>query len=344
VVFTLIQFGAGAMLQKVVKSELVFNETVAFLKIRSVGVFFAFLNMSFRSFFVGITKTRVITYTTFVMAGVNIVLDYVLIFGHFGAPVMGIEGAALASVIAEAVALVFFFIYTGSTIKFNEYRLFSFVKISVRQMLSILRISVPVMMQSFISLSVWFVFFLFIEKLGETSLAVSNIIRSILVLLMIPIWGFATATNTLVSYLIGLKRENEVMLLIGKILILTFSGVLTIVSFGLFFPHLVLEIYTNDPNLVSLGIPALYVVSVGALLLSVGFILFNGVSGTGKTNVSLIIEIIVVSIYLTYTYLMVNKFNASFVEVWTSEWLYGSLLAIFSFVYLKSNKWKSNSL
>ena len=344
VVFTLIKYGSTEILKYAVQSEAIFKETVAYLNIRSYGIFFAFLNMIFRSFYVGLAKTKVITYTTFVMATVNIILDYILIFGNFGAPVMGIEGAALASVIAEAVALVFFFIYTGVTIKFSDYALFKFVGISFKQMVSILRIALPMMMQSFISLSVWFVFFLFIEKLGEMSLAVSNIIRSVFVLLMMPIWGFATATNTLASYLIGLKRENEVMLLIGKIVVLTFVGVLGIVSIGLFFPKLVMEIYTNDPRLVEMGIPILYVVSGGALLLSIGFILFNGVSGTGKTNVSLIIEIIVLSIYLTYTYLMVNQFGGTIVDVWTAEWIYGSLLALFSLAYLKTNRWKSGKV
>jgi Na+-driven multidrug efflux pump len=286
----------------------------------------------------------VITYTTFVMATVNIVLDYILIFGHFGAPEMGIEGAALASLISEVSALLFFVVYTISNVKFSDYDLFKFVNITFRQMIAILKISVPMMMQSFISLSVWFVFFLFIEKLGETSLAVSNIIRSVFVLLMMPIWGFATATNTLVSYLIGLKRENEVMQLIGKIVVLTFVGVLAIVSIGIFFPRLVMEVYTNDPILVEMGIPVLYVVSFGALLLSIGFILFNGVSGTGKTNISLTIEILVLSVYLVYTYLMVNEFGGTVAHVWTAEWIYGSLLTLFSFAYLKTNWWRSSKL
>ena len=341
VVYSLIQYGSTSILKSAVQSEAILNETIAYLDIRSFGVFFAFLNMTFRSFYVGLAKTKVITYTTFVMATVNIVLDYALIFGHWGATEMGIRGAALASVIAEAVALLFFFAYTMSTIKFADYGLFRFAGISYGKMMAILRIAVPMMMQSFISLSVWFVFFLFIEKLGEMSLAVSNIIRSVFVLLMMPIWGFATATNTLVSYLIGMKKENEVMPLIGKIVVLTFLGVLAIVSFGLFFPRLVMEVYTNDPDLVDLGIPILYVVSIGAMLLSIGFILFNGVSGTGKTNISLTIEILVLSIYLVYTYLMVHQFNATVTEVWTAEWIYGSLLALFSFGYLKTKKWAS---
>ncbi len=340
ITFGVLQYGMDALLKETVQSEAVFRATVDYMNIRSFGVFFAFLNMVFRAFYVGLAKTKVITYTTFVMAGVNIILDYVLIFGKWGAPVMGIEGAALASVIAEAVALIFFFVYTTLTIKFKEYALFRFVHISFKQMIAILRISVPMMMQSFISLSVWFVFFLFIEKLGETSLAVSNIIRSVFVLLMMPIWGFATATNTLVSYLMGLNKQDEVMALIRKIAVLTFAGVSAIVSFGLVFPRLVMEIYTNDTILVEMGIPVLYIVSLGALFLSIGFIYFNGVSGTGKTNISLTIEIIVLSIYLTYTYLQVYLFDADITRVWTAELVYGSLLALFSFIYLKTNEWR----
>lgn len=342
--YALLQYGSEAILRLIVRSDAVLEETIAFLDYRAYGIFFAFMNMSFRSFYVGLTKTKVITYTTFVMAAVNIILDYVLIFGHFGFPEMGIRGAAIASVIAEAFALLFFFVYTSVTIKFSDYALFRFKGISWTKMLTILRISVPMMMQSFLSLSVWFVFFVFIEKLGEMSLAVSNIIRSVFVVLMMPIWGFATATNTLVSYLMGQDRQSEVMALINKIVGLTFAGVALIVSFGVIFPRLVMEIYTNDPALIEMGIPVLHVVSVGAMLLSLGFIYFNGVSGTGKTNISLTLELIVLSIYLTYTYLQVYYFGADVVRAWTAEIIYGSLLAVFSFAYLKSGKWKTSKI
>jgi len=338
--FSILQYWMDALLKLAVRSEAVFESTVDYLNVRSYGVFFAFLNMVFRAFYVGLAKTKVISYTTFVMAGVNIVLDYMLIFGRWGAPEMGISGAALASVIAEAVALVFFFLYTGFTIKFGNYNLFRFKNISIKQMAAILRISVPVMVQSFFSLSVWFIFFLIIEKLGESSLAVSNIIRSVFVLLMMPIWGFATATNTLVSYLIGMNKADEVMALIRKIAFLTFVGVVLIVSAGMFFPRLVLEVYTNDVALIEMGIPVLYVVSLGALFASFGFIYFNGVSGTGKTNISLIIETIVLVIYLVYAYSQVHFFDADVTQAWTAEWVYGSLLAMFSFIYMKTNRWK----
>ena len=103
-----------------------------------------------------------------------------------------------------------------------------------------------------------------------------------------------------------------------------------------------MEIYTNDIVLIEMGIPVLYVVSAGALLLSIGFIFFNGVSGTGKTNISLTIEVLVLVIYLTYTYLQVYVFGGDIVVTWTAEICYGSLLALFSYAYLKSNHWRTS--
>jgi putative MATE family efflux protein len=342
--YFLLQYGAEVILLRFIKSEDVFNATVAFLDFRAYGIFFAFMNVTFRSFYVGLARTKVITYTTIVLAAVNIVFDYLLIFGNFGFPEMGIEGAALASVIAEVFALLFFIVYTLATVRLKDYALYRFVGLSFEKLLRILKISVPVMMQMFLSLAVWFVFFIFIEKLGESELAVSNIIRSIFVVLLVPVWGFATATNTLVSYLIGQGKPNEVLPLVLKIVLLCFIGVIVVVSFGLFFPRLLLSIYTNDSALIDLGVPVLYVISIAALFLAVGFILFNGVSGTGKTNISLSIEVVVLALYITFAYMAVYAYQASISIVWTTEFIYGILLALFSYAYLRSGRWKKASV
>ena len=62
----------------------------------------------FRALYIGITRTKVLTMNAVVMALVNVLLDYILIFGKFGMPEMGIKGAAIASVMAEAASLAFF--------------------------------------------------------------------------------------------------------------------------------------------------------------------------------------------------------------------------------------------
>jgi len=344
VAFVLIEYGSVALLKHVINSNAIYLGSIDFLQIRAFGIFFAFINITFRSFYVGIAKTKVITYTTIVLAIVNIILDYALIFGNLGLPEMGIRGAALASVIAEVSAMVFFLFYTFSTVDYHKYNLFCFSKFRFSKLQSIFKVSIPMMIQQFVSLSVWFVFFLFVEKIGEMALAVSNIIRSIYVLAMVPIWGFATTTNTLVSNLIGQKRHEEVLSLIMKIALLCFIGVLILVSVGLFFPRLIIEIYTNNAQLIEMGVPALYVVSIGALLLSVGFVLFSGVSGTGKTNISLIIEIAVLSLYVSYTYVVIIVLGYGVTGAWTSEIIYGLFLSLASWAYLKSNRWLKTTI
>lgn len=338
--FVVLRFGSVEILHYGVKSRIIYAGTMEFLDYRAFGIFAAFMNVGFRSFYVGLGRTKVITYTTVFLALVNMVLDYLLIFGKASFPRMGIGGAALASVIAEFSAMVYFMVYTVIYIRFNEFRLFRFEKLHWKKMRRILRVSFPTMIQEFISLSVWFVFFLFVEKIGKSSLAVSNIIRSVYVLLMIPIWGFATAANTLVSYLIGAGRTSEVMRLVYRIIFLCFTGVLVLVSLGLAFPRLLMAVYTNDPLLINMGVPVLHVVSIGALLLSVGFILFSAVAGTGKTTVSLAIELTVLVVYLTYVYLMVERWHGTVVSAWTAEWVYGLLLSLFSLAYLKKGRWK----
>ena len=92
-----------------------------FLDWRIYGFFFSFINVMFRALYIGITRTKVLTINAIVMALTNVVLDYALIFGKFGLPEMGIKGAAIASVLAEASSILFFVIYTYATVDLKKY-------------------------------------------------------------------------------------------------------------------------------------------------------------------------------------------------------------------------------
>jgi putative MATE family efflux protein len=338
--FSLMKFLSSSILTSVMDSEAVLGATLDYINIRSFGLFFVFINILFRSFYIGIARTRVISLTTGFMAAVNIFLDWCLIFGNLGFPEMGIEGAALASIIAESSATAFFLIYTLARIPRKKYRLFYFMGFRWELFTRIIRVSFPIMMQNFLSLASWLTFFLMIEKMGERDLAISNIIRSFYIVLMIPMWGFASATNTLVSQVIGEKRQDEVMSLIYKIMMLCLAGVSIVVAFGYLFPELAIRLYTNDPVLIAATKPVLYVINAAAVLLSGAFIFFNGVSGTGKTQVSFLIEVAVLAAYLTFSYLLINFLGKPIHVVWMAEWIYAAVMALLAYLYLKSNRWK----
>lgn len=337
-------FFAPQTLRPMVESDRIYDAVVDYLDYRIYGVVFAYGHILFRSFYIGIANTKAITWSTLVMAIVNIILDYGLIFGNFGLPQMGLQGAALASVIAEACALTYLIAYTRFKNKVKIYRLFGFEAFDWQLFLRNLKVAWPLMVQNFLGLSVWFAFFLLVEKMGEQQLAVSNIARSIYIVLMIPVWGFAAASNSLVSYLIGLNKEEQVFKLIGRILFLSNGGVLVFAVLSFLFPALLLSVYTQDAALIEMGIPVIYVVNIGALFISTGFVVFNGMLGTGKTYTGLLIEIAVLVIYLFYIYLLVQVFEASVAQVWTSEFIYGGLLGLFAWLYLRMGKWRGGAV
>ena len=332
------------ILRPLVSSDAIYAASIEFLDYRVFGIFFAFAQILFRSFYIGIARTQIITWSTLVMAVVNIVLDYALIFGNWGFPEMGIKGAALASVIAEGTAMAYLIINTQlkkHPINFNLYQFKAWDKaLFVRNY----KLAFPIMLQNFLSLGVWFVFFLFVEKLGEQALAISNIIRSIYIVLMIPIWGFAAAANSMVSYLIGMRQQGYIMLLLRRILLMCVGGVLLFVFASLAWPEAILSVYSSDQDLIRKSIPVLYTVNFSSIALAIGFVLFNGVLGTGKTNISFVIEMIVLGFYVSYVYTLTNYFNADIALVWTSELLYGILLTSLSWLYLRKGNWAAGKI
>src|SRR5690606_6779262 len=135
----------------------------AYINIRSWGIFFAFINFSFIAFFVGTLRTPILVYSTLLQAISNVIFDYLLIFGKFGFPEMGIEGAALASVISEVVAACYFLGFTFFKVDLKKYELFDFHAFEWKKLRRMLKISAPIMLQNFASLGAWLVFFMIIE-------------------------------------------------------------------------------------------------------------------------------------------------------------------------------------
>jgi len=343
-VITGIEIFLPKLLPFLIHSDNILRESADFLEIRFIGLFFAFTNFAFRGFYIGITRTRVITLTTAVMAVVNIVFDYLLIFGKAGFPVMGIKGAAWASVISELSATLAFILYTVRFTPYKKYQLFAFRKFSRETFSSVLNISLPVMMQNFFSFAGWLFFFLFVEKMGEHSLAISNIIRSIYVIMLVPILGFSFTTNSLVSYVLGRKQSYLVKEVVFKTLKLCFLSVAVMVALNLIFSRALLSVFSDNRALINDSAPVLYVISGAAFFIGAGFILFNAVSGTGHTKFAFRAEASIFVVYVALTYLLTIILKKSISFVWAVEFLYGALLILVSVLFFKYYKWTQKNV
>ena len=337
----LMYFSAGPLIRLLITSDSIYEATYEFFVWRIWGFLFAFVNVMFRGLYIGITRTKVLTLNAVVMALVNVVLDYGLVFGELGLPEMGVRGAALASVIAEASSLVFFLLYTYYKVDLKKYGLNRFGQFDMAMVMRILRISCFTMVQYFLAMAIWFVFFMALERLGQRQLAIANIVRSVYVVLLIPVQALSTSANTLVSNLIGAGGVAGVLTLLHKIARMSFLIMVVCVALCVAFPESILSVYTNEEALWHESVSALYVVCGAMLISSLANVYFNGISGTGNTQAALVLEVCVQVFYALYVVGVGMILQAPVDICFTTEVIYYILMLTFSLIYLKKAKWQN---
>ena len=340
----LMYFSAAPLIRLLITSDSIYGATYEFFTWRIWGFLFAFVNVMFRGLYIGITRTKVLTRNAVVMALVNVVLDYALVFGELGLPEMGVRGAALASVIAEASSLLFFLLYTYYKVDLKKYGLNRFGQFDLSMVLRILRISCFTMVQYFLAMAIWFVFFMALERLGQRQLAVANIVRSVYVVLLIPVQALSTTANTLVSNLIGAGGSSGVVTLLHKISRMSFLIMVVCVGLCVAFPGSILSVYTNEEALLVESVSALYVVCGAMLIASLANVYFNGISGTGNTQAALVLEVFVQVFYALYIIVVGMVIQAPVDVCFTTEVIYYVLMLGSSLIYLKKAKWQNKKI
>ena len=306
ILFSILYFFSDQLLYLLIDSPNIYDASIEYIKYRRYGIMFVCFNFLYRALYIGISDTKVITYSTIIMAIVNIFLDYCLIFGNFGLPEMGIGGAALASFWAEVSAFVFFTIYSYIKLTKKDYGMFKIHKLEPELMGRILKIATPTMIQKLFSFSVWFIFFILIEKMGETATGISSIVRSVYMILITPCFAFATTTNTIVSRIIGEGHSDQVFSTIFKILKNCMLCTIPIIILVAIFPMQIIRIYTDDLNLAQLVIPSIYVICAGTVFQGIGNAYFEAVSGTGNTSAALYLEAVILVIYVAFIWMMTH--------------------------------------
>lgn len=311
-----------------------------FLYIRFWGLPFLVLTQLFNSFYIVTGQSRYLVHGSIVSTLVNVVMDYLLIFGNAGFPQMGLEGAALASVLAEVSAcmvMILIFVFKGMR---RRYNVLSGARFDTALAGRSLRVSAPLVVQFLFSIGGWQVFFIFVEHLGRSELAASQMLRSVFGIMSVGTWALASACNAMVSNTIGQGRQRLVIPLIIKIARLSFLYACIVGGLLLLFSHSFLTIYGGSESLIKLAIPSLRIVVLGTLIMSVSTVLFNGVLGTGNTKVNLVIEVSCVGVYLVYCYIVIEQMGLPLVWAWGSEFVYWGSLIIASYLYLRTGRWK----
>ncbi|HET9431396.1 MAG TPA: MATE family efflux transporter [Chitinophagaceae bacterium] len=331
---------APSIFRAVIHDPVTAENTISFLKIRTCGLPFLYIYQMRNALLVGTNNSRYLVLGTFAETVANIFLDWLLIFGKWGFPEMGLNGAAVASIISEFIGMFVIFLviqYKGITRKFA---LFKYFKWDIQYVRQITSISLPLIFQLAISLISWEFFYILIEHHGQTALAVSQVMRNIFGLVGCFTWAFAATSSSMVSNIIGQGRTEEVMRLIMKIVKLSTLIALGVALLINIFPGTLLSIFGQDQIFTETAIPVVRVVTLAMVLMAFSVIWLNAVTGTGNSRVTLLIEMATIILYCVYVYVVLEKMKLSITWGWMSEWLYWLSILLFSWIYMRSGKWK----
>jgi MATE family multidrug resistance protein len=316
------------------------DQALSFLRIRIWGLPFLYIYQMRNALLVGTNQSKFLVYGTLAETGVNILLDYGLIFGHLGLPMLGFNGAAFSSICAEAAGLLVVYGVINSRGIGRDLQLYRHWRPDRKVARLILTQSSPLVFQYTISIAAWNFFYVLVEHHGRQALAISNAMRNIFGLFGVFVWAFASTTNAMVSNIIGQGMENRVGELIRRILNWSVGFGLLIAAVVNLFPGAFLSVYGQDVSFIDAGVPVLRVVSVALVMMSFATIWLNAVTGTGNTRVNLWIEVVTIVFYSIYVYFVLERWHGSLVLGWVSEWLYWGCMFSLSYWYMRSGKWK----
>ena len=335
---------APFVLRATIHDHTIAEEVVDFLFIRVWGLPFLYMYVMRNALLVGINLTKLLVWSTLAETASNIFFDYGLIYGHFGLPEIGFNGAAYASIIAEGIGLVVIYLIIHTKGISRRFAFFERVKWDMSLLKLIFVQSSPLVLQFAISVISWEFFYILIEHHGSRALAVSNAMRNIFGLFGIFSWAFAATTNAMVSNIIGQGRNDEVIGLIKRIAFISFSIAASFFVILNIWPTLFLSFYGQGEEFISEAVPVVRIVSVALMLMSISTVWLNAVTGTGNTMVNLIIEMISISVYCTYVYVVLEVWNMPITWGWGSEWVYWLSMLTMSFFYVRSGKWKGKKI
>lgn len=226
-------------------SENTIGYATDYLSIYLLGTLFVELSVGLNTFINTQGRPTIAMYSVLIGAILNIGLDPLFIF-TFG---MGVKGAALATILSQACSAIW--VISFLTSKKASLRLeYRYMKLHKGIILSILALGVsPFIMASTESL-VGFVLNSSLEKFGDIYVSALAIMQSAMLIVSVPLTGFAQGFVPIVSYNYGHHNRERVKECFKIVVIIMFSFNFLLISFMILFPSLVASAFTNDETLI----------------------------------------------------------------------------------------------
>ena len=333
-VFMLFTWVIGPIILRAVLDPSSVEINISFLKIIVFSLPFLYLFQLGNALLIASLNSKLLLIGFLVQAVLNIVFDYLMIFGTDYFDGLGFNGAAYATIIAEVGAVLVIYLVLlrkGIIKKFNLFSNFRYDKPLTRELQNL---AVPLMGQYMMSVTTWLIFFILIDDKGALAKAISNTVRNVFGVAGIFVWSFASTCNTMVSNIVGQKKPELIMPLIWKICFWGFAFCSFFIAIINIFPEYFFNLFGQGDEFLKESIPVLRIVSLGLLLMCFANIWINGITGIGHTRVNVLIELVGVIVYLAYTWYVMRVDYTTLARAWTNELVYWITIFFISYLYV----------
>jgi len=333
----------------------IFQYAKPYFTILMIGAIFMLLNNALSAFFAGIGNTKIVMYSNLTGMLLNIPLNYLLIFGLPRNSILnfqgaGIIGAAVASVIATMVTFYFFIKTFWSDEYIRQFDTRKNYKFNSEIFKKLFIYGGHSGIEFFLNILSFNVFIFLIGSIGIIEQAAVNITFSWNLITFLPLIGISIATTSLVGKNLGAQQIRKAEISIYSSLKISFLSVSIMTFFYLFFPELLVSVFTKSNNQEYLKISNLSAAMLRLITIyiyaDVLLVIFSGaLRGAGDTKFIMISSILAHWLLLTLpTFIAVEylKFNA--IQVWWIFIIFSILLSIIYLLRYLNGNWKNINL
>jgi MATE family multidrug resistance protein len=299
-------------------------------------------------FFAGRGKTWPIMWVNVLATAVNLILDYALIFGHWGFPELGIKGAAIATVLSACFSFVAYLFMLSRPVHDERYHTLRGWRFEGALFGRLMRFGLPSGIQFCLDMAGFTAFVLLMGRLGTTSLAATNIAFNINTLAFMPMIGFGIAVSVLVGQQLGKDKPALAQRSAYSGFHLTFIYMASIAAAYVLVPGLFLRPFAAqaDPQTFEpvrrIAVTLLRFVAVYSLFDTMNIIFASAIKGAGDTRYVMFMIVIVSFLGLVApSYVALVVLGGGVYVGWTIASIYISVLGLAFLRRFLGGKWKS---
>jgi putative MATE family efflux protein len=270
----------------------------------------------------------------------NIILDPLFIFGFGPVPAFGVEGAAIATNIGRGVGVVFqvYHLMKGSSmvkVHFDNFVM------QANIIWSMIKVSMGGIGQMLIGSASWIFLMRIMYSFGDDAAAGYFIAIRVIIFAILPAWGMANASATLVGQNLGAGQPERAEKSVWRagLFNMIFLAIVTVLFFS--FAEYILHFFTQDANVLEHGTLCLQVVSLGYVFYAYGMVVNQSFNGAGDTRTPTIISFVGFWLFqIPLAYALANFFKVGPVGVYAAIAIAESLMAVAGIYIFRKGNWK----